>query len=366
MLIDLLLVEMTENRKSDKDLMMGRAKIGMLGAGFISNIYMQSLRYVRDHDVMAAFSLHEADARDFAQKWDIPNFTDSMDELIEHPDVELIIVGVPHHLHATVIPKIARAQKAVICTKPLGRSAEEAKQCLDAVEATGVWHGYAESAVFDPAVMRAKQLIESGALGRVYWVRYREAHAQIHVFARSPELNGGGPMRGLGCHGVAAGRWFFEGKEPVEVFAWGDRLARDDVESEDSAITLIRFDDGSLLQVEVGWGHKAGLDIRAEIHGTDGFISTDVTGETGVRAFTVEPAGYTIEKAGIDHGWITLVPQEFITYGIHNEMDHLIHAYLSNSQPWQDFRDGLIDNAIIDTAYRSMQSRSWEKLVIPE
>ena len=47
-------------------------------------------------------------------------------------------------------------------------------------------------------------------------------------------------------------------------------------------------------------------------------------------------------------------------------MDHLIHAYLDGAEPWQDFRDGLIDNAIIDAGYRSMQSGVWEKIVIPE
>lgn len=149
------------------------------------------------------------------------------------------------------------------------------------------------------------------------------------------------------------------------VFAWGDRLARDDVKTEDSAIMMIRFDDGSLAQVEVGWGHKAGLDVRGEIHGTDGYVSTDVTGETGIRAFTMGAAGYVVEKAGVDHGWTAPATQEFVTYGFHNMMDHFVHAFLDRTEPWQDFRDGLIDNIIIDAAYRSMKSGVWEQLDIP-
>ena len=287
---------------------MTRATIGMLGAGFVANVYMESIRYVRDCDVAGCFSQDADNARQFAETWNIPYFTTSMDELIQQPDTDLIIVAVPHHLHADVIPKIAAAGKGVICTKPLGRSAAEARTCLDAVEQAGVYHGYAESQIFDPATVRVKQLADSGAIGKVYWVRFREAHAQIHKFARDPETNGGGPMRGLGCHGVAASRWFLDGREPVEVFMWGDRLARDDVQVEDSAIMLIRFDDGSLGQVEVGWNHKAGLDVRAEIHGTDGYVSTDVTGETGIHAFTTQSAGYVVEKAGVDVGWTTPSP----------------------------------------------------------
>jgi predicted dehydrogenase len=354
------------HRRFIKDIQVKRARIGLLGAGFVADVYMQSFRHVRDCDVAACFSQREERAREFAQMWKIPVHTISIDELIAQPDVDIIVVAVPHHLHASVVPKIAAAGKAVICTKPLGRNAAEARRCLDAVEAAGVWHGYAESQVFDPTTVRAKELADSGALGKVYWVRFREAHAQIHSFARDPETNGGGPMRGLGCHGVAAARWFFTAREPVEVFMWGDRLARDDVQAEDSAVTLIRFDDGSLGQVEVGWGHKAGLDVRAEIHGTDGYVSTDVTGETGMRAFTTSSAGYVIEKAGIDVGWTAPAPHEYITYGFHNAMDHLIHAYLEGRRPWQDFRDGLIDNAIIDAAYRSMESGVWQKIVIPK
>ena len=146
--------------------MMTRAVIGLLGAGFLAKLYMQSLRFVRDCDVVACFSQREEAASDFAKEWDIANRTSSIDELIQHPDVDLVIVALPHHLHATVVPKIAAANKAVICTKPLGRSAAEARQCLDAVEAAGVWHGYAETQIFDPATVRAKERADSGALGK--------------------------------------------------------------------------------------------------------------------------------------------------------------------------------------------------------
>ena len=59
------------------------------------------------------------------------------------------------------------------------------------------------------------------------------------------------------------------------------------------------------------------------------------------------------------------VEERVIAHGFHNMMDHLVHAYLDGINPVQDFRDGLIDNAIIDTAYRSMESGVWERLEIP-
>src|SRR5207249_1414294 len=82
--------------------------------------------------------------------------------------------------------------------------------------------GYAETEVFAPCVVKARQMIEQGGVGRVLWVRSRESHSGPH----SPhfwdiEKTGGGAMNDLGCHCIAAARYFF-GKEDriVEVMAW--------------------------------------------------------------------------------------------------------------------------------------------------
>ncbi len=51
-------------------------------------------------------------ARDFAQAWEIPHHTASINELIQHPDVDLVVVAVPHHLHATVVPQDCRGRQS--------------------------------------------------------------------------------------------------------------------------------------------------------------------------------------------------------------------------------------------------------------
>ena len=339
---------------------MERVRIGLLGAGFVSGFYLQALQHVRDHDVVAISSRTRERASAVADQWGIPVAVTGVTDVVSRNDVDLVVIGLPHHLHVEAVRAAARAGKAVLCTKPLGRNAEEARACLWAVEQAGVWHGYAETELFVPAIRQAKHLVDTGAVGDVYWVRAREAHSSPHAHARDRELMGGGPLRGLGIHGVAIGRWFFGGSVPTEVLAWGDRLVRDDVDSEDSAVAMIRFPDRRVAQVEVGWGHQAGLDVRTEIHGSAGYIATDHTGQTGVRAFAGESAGYVLEKAGFDRGWISPVPQEFWNYGYHGELDHFVHAFLAGKEPLQTFRDGVIDNAVVDAAYLSMGSGGWE------
>lgn len=345
---------------------MERVRIGLLGAGFVSDFYLRALRHVRDHDVVAVASRSAERARSVAARWQIPVATTDMNDLVNREDVDLVLIGLPHHLHVEAVTAAARAGKAVVCTKPLGRNAEEAAACLRAVREAGVWHGYAETELFVPAVEEAKDLVDAGAVGDVYWVRAREAHSAPHAHALDRELMGGGPLRGLGIHGVAIGRWFLGGGVPTEVLAWGDRLARDDVDGEDSALVIIRFADRRIAQVEVGWGHRAGLDVRTEIHGSEGYVSTDHTGQTGVRAFAGQSAGYVLEKAGSDRGWVAPVPQEPWAYGYHGELDHFVHAFLAGEQPRQTFRDGVIDNAVVDAAYRSMDSGRWEPVDVDQ
>lgn len=338
-------------------------RLGIVGSGFVVAMFLDALKHVRNHEVTALAARRPESARDLAQRHGIPVVVTSAQELAARDDVDAVVVGVPQDAHHDTIRTVAAAGKAVICTKPLGRDAAEAAQILQTVVAAGVWHGYAETAVFSPAVVKAKAMAESGALGRILTVRAREAHGNPHKHAREPERMGGGPLRGLGCHGVAVGRYFLAGATPVAAFAWGDRLGRDDVACEDNAVMLVRFDDGRLVQVEAGWTHVAGLDIRREIHGSKGWIGLDETSETGLRAFAGAPLDYVMEKAGSNQGWLTPVLDEPVAYGYHGQFDHFVECLRDGGRgPRQSFVDGYIDNAVIDAGYRSMRSGVWENI----
>ncbi len=99
---------------------------------------------------------------------------------------------------------------------------------LDAVEKAGVIHGYAETEVFSPAVMKAREIVEKGAIGEPFWVRSREAHFGPHsAWLWHPYYSGGGVLLDMSCHSVEAGRYMLydpaKGKEdlkPIEVIGY--------------------------------------------------------------------------------------------------------------------------------------------------
>ena len=204
---------------------MKNVRIGMLGSGFVAEFYMLGLADVKHQEVVLNCSRSKERGRAFAKKWSIPETTTSLDAAIARDDIDLFVIALPNEAHLPVALKLAKARRNQACTKPLARNAREAKAMLDAARKSGALHGYAETEVFAPAVVKARGIIEAGGLGKVLWVRSRESHGGPH----SPHFwdvskTGGAAMNDLGCHCIEMARYAF-GKEDkvVEVMAGPDR-----------------------------------------------------------------------------------------------------------------------------------------------
>jgi len=337
-------------------------RIAMLGSGFVAGFYMLGLADVPGHVVVANYSRSPERARAFAAQWDISHSSSNMDELIARDDIDLFVIALPNEEHLPAGLKLAAARKNQVCTKPLGRNRDEARQLRDAAVASGALHGYAETEVFAPAVVKARQTIESGGIGKVLWVRSRESHSGPH----SPhfwdaDIAGGGAMLDLGCHCIEAARYFYGKDDPiVQVLAWGATLVhRDKTTGEDNALLVLRFAGGGIAHCEMSWTTKGGLDLRNEIHGSEGSVFTDVTRSTPITSFTTKPAGYVVEKADIDVGWTKPLPEEAFTYGYQGEMKHFVQCIRTGRTPRETYEDGYIVNCILDAGYRSMREQGW-------
>ncbi|MFQ5796000.1 MAG: Gfo/Idh/MocA family protein [Candidatus Bipolaricaulia bacterium] len=340
-------------------------RIGLIGSGFVSNFYMLGLRDVADWEIPVVASPNADHARRFAERWNIPESTTDVDGVIARDDLDLIVLGVPNYVHKELAIQCARAGKNVVCTKPLARNRQEAKEMLEAVQAAGVLHGYAETEVFSPAVMKAHEFIDQGAIGEVLTVRSREAHAGPHEpWFWKKELAGGGALLDMGCHTIEAARYFIGKQNPVvEVIAWGDRLYhRDKTDAEDNAVLMMRFEGSQLGLAELSWIARGGLDLRNEVYGTEGTIFTDVTRETPIKVFSKPGAGYIVEKAEAETGWLFPPVDEAWIYGYREEMRHFVECVAENQMPRETFEDGYIVNCILDAAYRSMETKSWERV----
>jgi predicted dehydrogenase len=336
-------------------------RVAMLGTGLIGDFYTMTLHGRRSRDrVEVVYSRSEERGAAFRQRWGIPASTTSIQEAVNHPDVDTVVVGLPNHLHEEAVAAAVAAGKAVLVTKPLARSAAEARRILDTVEQAGVFGGYLEDLVYTPKTLKALASTRSGAVGDVLWVRSRETHPGPHsAWFWDAGQAGGGAIVDLGCHCIEIVRSFVgKGNRPVEVMCWADTLVHP-IEAEDNAIALIRFESGAVGQFEVSWTFRGGMDLRDEVAGTEGTIWLNHFLRTGFDMFTSGQGGYVAEKAEAEAGWQFPVGDEVAELGYVDMFTDMFDAMEQGRDPTETLYDGYVVNAVMDACYRSAESRSW-------
>jgi predicted dehydrogenase len=344
-------------------------KIAMLGSGFIGRFYTDALHGGRSKDrVVSVYSRREEQARQFAGDYEVPQATTILEEAIANPEVTVVCIALPNHLHEEAVRLCCLHKKAVICTKPLGRTAAEALRMLQMVESAGIFHGYLEDLVYTPKFRKAQTSVRAGALGRILWAKSRETHPGPHSdWFWDPAQSGGGCMLDLGCHCVEIARGFI-GKDvkPLEVMCWADTQVKP-IEAEDHAIGLVKYAGGAIGQFEVSWTFRGGLDLRDEVMGTEGTLWLNSFLRTGFDMFTTGKGfGYVAEKAESNSGWQFPVGDELNELGYNHMFADMFQALEKGKQPAETFYDGYVVNAILDAAYRSAKTKLWEPVLMED
>ena len=174
--------------------------VGMVGYGFMgrthSNAFSQVSHFfdVPYRPVLKAICARDgAKAKAFAQQWGYESTETDWRKLVERKDIDIIDIASPNDTHHEIAIAAAKAGKMVMCEKPLGRSAKESREMVDAVEKAKVpnmvWYNYRRV----PSVTLAKQLIDEGKLGRIF--HYRAKFLQDWTISRDLPQGGQGLWR---------------------------------------------------------------------------------------------------------------------------------------------------------------------------
>lgn len=341
--------------------------ISMLGSGFIGRFYADSLQGYRSRDkLVAIYSRKKESADKFANDYQVAFATTVMEEAIARPEVDVVCISLPNHLHEEAVLLCCKHQKAVMTTKPLGRNASEGLRMLEAVEKAGIFNGYLEDLVYTPKFIKAEESVRKGSLGRILWAKSRETHPGPHSdWFWDMELAGGGCILDLGCHCVEITRSYI-GKDirPVEVMCWADTQVKP-IEAEDHAIGLVKYENGAIGQFEVSWTFRGGLDLRDEVMGSEGTIWINSFLRTGFEMFTSgKGADYVAEKAESNTGWLFPVGDELNELGYNHMFMDMFNALEKGNAPKETFYDGYVVNAILDAAYKSAKTKQWEPVTL--
>lgn len=154
-------------------------RIGLIGGGFMGRTHSNGYKRVSDFfpelehvpDLKAVCSRRKDKVRAFADQWGYESIETDWKNIISRDDIDAVDICTPNNMHAEIAVAAAEAGKMILCEKPLARTLAEAQQMVDAVEKAGVsntvWYNYRRI----PAVTLAKQIIDTGKLGRIFHYR---------------------------------------------------------------------------------------------------------------------------------------------------------------------------------------------------
>lgn len=377
--------------------------VGLIGAGFMGKAH--SLAYaampmffwpapaipVRKTIAEATESLAEEASRRFG----FEKYTADWREVVQDPEIDVVDIATPNHLHAEIAIAAAEAGKHIISEKPLARTSEEAREMYDAVTKAGVVHMVAFNYRRTPAVAYAKRLIEEGAIGEI--TNFRGTYLQDwSADPNSPlswrfqkKIAGSGALGDIATHVFDLARYLVGDIAQVNALlstfitdrplqgsgadslgnVTGGEGPRGPVDVDDEVMTMIRFSNGAVGSIEAtrnAYGRNN--FITFEIHGTGGSIvfnyerrdelqvcfANDPGDRRGFRTIYTGPAHpngsslWPIPALGIGYGETKII-----------EAHDFFKAVVDGGAVSPNFADGYQIALIQDAIIESGEARAW-------
>ena len=369
-------------------------RIGMIGYGFMGRAHSNGYKRVSDFfdldytPVLQAVTARDtAKAQVFADRWGYKRVESDWRKLVAADDIDAIDICTPNNLHAEIAIEAAKHGKAILCEKPLAMDVAEGERMLAAIEKAGVpnmvWYNYRRI----PAVTFAKQIIDSGKLGRIF--HYRAEFLQDWTIAADlpqggaalwrldAKAAGSGVTGDLLAHCIDTALWL--NGAVTNVTAMTETFVKErthqltgkiePVEIDDACSFLCHFKNGSLGLFEstrYARGHKALYTF--EINGENMSLKWDLHDLHRLQVFDYADAGNmrgwkSIHVTDGDHPYMDKwwVPGLAIGYEhsfVHQVADFLV-AFAKKQPAHPTFRDALQTQRVCDAVLASAKSHQW-------
>ena len=203
-------------------------------------------------------------------------------ELLKLKEMNAVVIAAPDHLHCEMIEAFLKAGKHILCEKPLALTRDELLRIVKMSEKYNTKLMVGQISRFTPAFVKAKELVDEGAIGEIFYVESEYAHDYEKMYLENEnhwrcahERNG---VIGGGCHAVDLLRWF--AGDPTEVFSYSTHKMLPMVSYADTTISVLKFPNDVCGKVFVSIGCKRPYTMRTLIYGTKGTIICDNKSET--------------------------------------------------------------------------------------
>ncbi|MCL5986861.1 MAG: Gfo/Idh/MocA family oxidoreductase [Actinobacteria bacterium] len=343
---------------------MNKIGFGIIGCGGIAlDAHIPSIDAIKEAELVAISRRSEDKAKEIADRCNVGCYYTDNQKVIDHPDVDAVIVTTPPNSHAEWTIKAARAGKHVLCEKPMAISIKECDEMISACKKANVVLMIAEMKRFNPGFRMAKKLIDDGVIGELFMARYHNSYHEPHTRKSwwvIPEISGGGEMMNELTHQVNVLRWMMGDVTQVSCMS---NNPQGPPPEDNSAVTL-RFKNDALAVVTISWMTKEynlrfpapmehAWDERIDIFGKDGAIIIQ-TPFTYWRV-PLELCVYTERDIqGFNRGW-NLVRCPATAHYI-EQVSHFIRCTRKEEKCEVSGEEGRADLAVVRAAMESAES----------
>lgn len=373
-----------------------KLKIGLIGTGLMGRAHANGYNRIHNFfpdlqyepELIAVCSRNEEKVKAFADQWNFQSYETDWRKLIASPDIEAVDICTPNDSHMEIAMAAAAAGKMILCEKPLARTVEEGQKMVEAIEKAGVkttvWYNYRRM----PAVTLAKQIVDSGKLGKIF--HYRANFLQDWTISADlpqggeglwrMDLNaaGSGVTGDLLAHCIDTAMWLNGAINDVsavtETFV-KERMHQltgkvQPVGIDDACIFHCHFDNGSLGLFEstrYARGHKALYTF--EINGADASIRWDLHDMNRLEYFDhrddSQVRGWrSIHITDGDHPYMNRWWIPGCGIGYEHSFVHQVADFLKSLEDGSDcgptFQDALQTQKVCEAVIKSANSKSWQ------
>lgn len=262
-------------------------RFAVIGCGSIArHRHLKELAVNQDAQIVAVCDIVKQRAEEMAKQYAVPKVYTDWRDAVKDSGVDAVVVALPNYLHAPVTIAALQAGKHVLCEKPMATSAREAEEMIAAAKASGKYLMIGHNQRLMPPHVKAKEILDSGRLGRVLTFRTTFGHGGPEGWCVDKSVNTWffrkqeafvGAMGDLGVHKADLIRWLL-GEEIVEVGAFvttrDKRYANGElIDVDDNATCIFRSASGIIGNMVASWTYRGGEDNGTILYCEKGVIS---------------------------------------------------------------------------------------------
>ena len=255
-------------------------RVGLIGAGRIGTSHAEVLaRRVSGARLVAVSDPRPEAAQALASHLGVRSEPDPA-QLLADPDIEAVVIAASSQAHADLVVAAAQAGKAIFCEKPMSLDLVDADRALGAAAAAGVPLQVGFNRRFDRGFAHARQVIEAGGIGTPQLMRSLTRDPGLADPAGVPPWT---VFLQTLIHDFDTLLWLNPGARATQVYAVADALVAPDFKDAgllDTAVVVIRFDNGAMATAEASFSAAYGYDVRAEVFGSEGMVTAGDTAQS--------------------------------------------------------------------------------------